>query len=82
MTRPFEALEGARRDRIEFEKRAAQESVQQRRLEKEQKAKQVAEKRSEAAAKRAQGARPAGNSAPSEKTITRSPAGQNNPPKP
>src|SRR5215203_4822137 len=40
MTRPFEALEGARRDRIEFEKRAAQQ-----RMEKEQKAKQAGEKR-------------------------------------
>src|SRR5215203_3414867 len=31
MTRPFEALEGARRDRMEFEKRAAQEKAEQRR---------------------------------------------------
>src|SRR3954451_5921322 len=60
LTRPFEALEGARRDRIEFEKRATQDKVQQRRLEKEQKAKQVVEKRGEAAANRAQGARPSG----------------------
>ena len=61
MTRPFEALEGARRDRIEFEKRAANDKVQQQRMEKEQKAKQAggSEKRSEAAAKRAQGARSA-----------------------
>jgi hypothetical protein len=64
MTRPFEALEGAKRDRIEFEKRATQDRVQQQRIEKEQKAKQVAEKRSEAAAKRA---RPAGTSSPAEK---------------
>jgi hypothetical protein len=64
MTRPFEALEGARRDRIEFEKRAAQDKVQQQRTEKEQKAKQVADKRSEAAAKRAQGARPAATLVP------------------
>jgi hypothetical protein len=66
MTRPFEALEGARRDRIEFEKRATQDRVQQQQKEKEQKAKQVAEKRGEAAAKRAQGGRPAGTSAPAE----------------
>src|SRR3954452_13595056 len=56
MTRPFEALEGARRDRIEFEKRATQDKVEQQRLEKEQKAKQVSEKRNEAAAKRAHSA--------------------------
>src|SRR6187200_2866052 len=49
MTRPFEALEGARRDRIEFEQRAANDKVQQQRMEKEQKAKQAGEKRSEAA---------------------------------
>jgi len=65
MTRPFEALEGARRDRIEFEKRATQDRIQQQQKEREQKAKQVAEKRSEAAAKRAQGGRPA--SSPAEK---------------
>src|SRR5215218_8876964 len=64
MTRPFEALDGARRDRIEFEKRATQDRVQQQRIQKEQKAKQVAEKRGEAAAKGAQGARPSGTSAP------------------
>ena len=81
MTRPFEALEGARRDRIEFEKRATQERVQQLRMEKEQKAKQIAEKRSEADTKRAQGARKAANSAPAE-TTTGSPAGENSPPKP
>ena len=67
MTRPFEALEGARRDRIEFEKRATQDRIQQQQKEREQKAKQVAEKRSEAAAKRAQGGRPAGTSSPAEK---------------
>jgi hypothetical protein len=82
MTRPFEALEGARRDRIEFEKRAAHDKVQQQRMEKEQKAKQVAERRSEAAAKRAQGARPGATSAPSEKTFPPSSAGQNSAPKP
>src|SRR3954471_19980463 len=82
MNRPFEGLEGARRDRIEFEKRAAQDRVQQQRMEKEQKAKQVAEKRSDAAAKRAQGARPSSISTPSEKTIPASPAGQSSPPKP
>jgi hypothetical protein len=82
MTRPFEALEGARRDRIEFEKRAANDKVQQQRMEKKQKAKQASEQRSEAAAKRAQGARPAPTTAPSEKTIPPSPAGQNSAPKP
>ena len=82
MTRPFEALEGARRDRIEFEKRATQDKVQQQRIEKEQKAKQVAEKRGEAAAKRAQGARPSGTSAPAEATVPRGPAGENGPKKP
>jgi hypothetical protein len=82
MTRPFEALEGARRDRIEFEKRAANDKVQQQRMEKEQKAKQAGEKRSEATAKRAQGARPAPTTAPSEKTIPPSPAGQHSAPKP
>ena len=82
MTRPFEALEGARRDRIEFEKRAANDKVQQQRMEKEQKAKQAGEKRSEAAAKRAQGARPAPTTAPSEKAIPPSPAGQNGASKP
>jgi hypothetical protein len=41
MTRPFEALEGARRDRIEFEKRAAQDKAVQLRLEREQRAKQT-----------------------------------------
>jgi hypothetical protein len=75
MTRPFEALEGARRDRMEFEKRAAQEKSEQRRMEKQQKVKQAAENRSEAAAKRAQGARPAGTSVPSETTPSSSPAG-------
>jgi hypothetical protein len=82
MTRPFEALEGARRDRIEFEKRAANDKIQQQRMQKEQKAKQAGEKRSEAAAKRAQGARSAPTTAPSEKTIPPSPAGQNSAPKP
>jgi hypothetical protein len=82
MVKPFEALEGARRDRIEYEKRAAQEKVQQRRIEKEQEAKQAATKRSEAAAKRAQSARQTGTSAASETTGPSSPAGQNSPPKP
>jgi hypothetical protein len=82
MTRPFEALEGARRDRIEFEKRAAQDKIQQQRMENDQKAKQLAEKKSEAAAKRVQGARPAATPAPSEKPIPPSPAGQNSPAKP
>ena len=82
MTRPFEALEGARRDRIEFEQRAANDKVQQQRMEKEQKAKQAGEKRSEAAAKRAQGARSAPTTASSEKTLPPSPAGQNSAPKP
>jgi hypothetical protein len=82
MTRPFEALEGARRDRIEFEKRAANDKVQQQRMEKGQKVKQSGEKKSEAASKRAQGPRPAATTAPSEKTIPPSPAGQNSAPKP
>jgi hypothetical protein len=82
MTRPFEALEGARRDRIEFEKRATNDKVQHQRVEKEQKAKQAGEKRSEAAAKRAQGPRPAATTAPSEKTIPPSHAGQNSAPMP
>jgi hypothetical protein len=46
MTRPFEALEGARRDRIETEKRDAQEKAKEARLAREQKAKERgAEKR-------------------------------------
>ena len=46
MTRPFEALEGARRDRIEMEKRDAQEKAKEARLAREQKAKERgAEKR-------------------------------------
>jgi hypothetical protein len=81
MVRPFEALEGARLDRIEFEKRAAQDKVQQRQLEKEQKAKDSADKRADTA-RRAQGARPAGTSAPSETTSPRIPAGENSRPKP
>jgi hypothetical protein len=76
MTRPFEALEGARRDRIEFEKRMAQERLRQRQIENEQRAKQIAEKRREAAEKRAPGTRPA-SPAPSESTS--SPAEQTAP---
>jgi hypothetical protein len=60
MTRPFEALEGARRDRIEFERRTAQEVAKQRQLEREGRAKKAAEARREAAEKR--GAQPAGPS--------------------
>jgi len=60
-------LKGARRDRIEFQKRATQDRIQQQQMEKQQKAKQLVEKRSEAAAKRAQGGRPAGTSSPAEK---------------
>jgi hypothetical protein len=71
MVRPFEALEGARLDRVEFEKRAAQDKVQQRQLEKEQKAKQAASKRAEAA-KRAQGGG-ARTSVPSDTTNPRNP---------
>jgi hypothetical protein len=67
MTRPFEALEGARRDRMDFEKRATQDRIQQQQKEKEQKAKQAGEKRNEAAARRAQGGRPAGASGPAER---------------
>ena len=69
MTRPFEALEGARRDRIELEKRMAEERLRQRKIENEQRAKQIVEKRREAAAKRAssnRGPRPA----PSESTTS------------
>ena len=40
MTRPFEALEGARRDRIETEKRDAQEKAKEARLARGQKAKE------------------------------------------
>jgi hypothetical protein len=57
MTRPFEALEGAPRDRIEFEKRAAQDKATQLRLEREQRAKQGAEARSQAAGQATQPAR-------------------------
>ena len=74
MTRPFEALEGARRDRIEFEKRAAQEKAQQRRTAKEQ---QAAEKRGEATAKHAPSARSAGTPVPSDSSSPSNPAGQN-----
>jgi hypothetical protein len=69
MTRPFEALEGARLDRIEFEKRTAQEKAQQRRMEKEQKAKQASEKRGDAAAKHAPDADRAGRSRALRKAI-------------
>src|SRR5215207_11079297 len=73
MTRPFEALEGARLDRIEFEKRTAQEKAQQRRMEKEQKAKQASEKRGDAAAKHAPDADRAGAPAPSGATTPSNP---------
>jgi hypothetical protein len=43
MTRPFEALEGARRERIELEKRIAQENAKQLRAEREQKDKEAAQ---------------------------------------
>jgi hypothetical protein len=43
MTRPFEALEAARRDRIEMEKRIAQEKANEARAAREQKAKERAE---------------------------------------
>ena len=76
MTRPFEALEGARRDRIEFEKRMAQERLRQRQTENEQRAKQIAEKRREAAEKRASGTR---RPSPAPSETTGSPAEQTAP---
>src|SRR3954454_3681147 len=66
-TKPFEALEGARRDRIEQEKRATREAAEQRRLEKKRKSEEAAEKRA-SVAKRAQSARPAAHPAPSPST--------------
>jgi uncharacterized protein len=51
MTRPFEALEGARRDRIEMEKRVAQEKANEARAAREQKAKDRAEAKRGAAQK-------------------------------
>lgn len=51
MTRPFEALEGARRDRIEMEKRDAQEKAKEARLAREQKAKERGAKKRGAAQK-------------------------------
>jgi hypothetical protein len=80
MTRPFEALEGARRDRIEFERRTAQEVAKQRQLEREERAKKAAEARREAAEKR--GAQPAGPSGKREAPPTtdqNAPAGEANP---
>jgi hypothetical protein len=74
MVRPFEALEGARLDRVEFEKRAAQDKVQQRLLEKEQKTKQIADKKAEAAKRAGEGGR---TMVPSDTTNTRNRAIQN-----
>jgi hypothetical protein len=51
MTRPFEALEAARRDRIEMEKRIAQEKANEARAAREQKAKERAEAKRGAAQK-------------------------------
>lgn len=49
-TNPFEALEGARRDRIEQKKRAAQDAVEQRRIEKKKRAsEETAEKSADSA---------------------------------
>jgi hypothetical protein len=62
MTKPFEALEASRRDRIEQEKRAAHDAVEQRRIEKKRNSEQAAETRA-AAAKRAEGAPPSANPA-------------------
>src|SRR3954453_4079089 len=62
-TKPFEALEGARRDRIEQEQRAARDAAEQRRLEKKRKADEAAAKRA-AAAKSAQDARSSANPVP------------------
>ena len=51
MTRPFEVLEAARRDRIEMEKRFAQEKANEARAAREQKAKERAEAKRGAAQK-------------------------------
>jgi len=72
MTRPFEALEGARRDRIELDKRMKRDAAEQRRREEDVKAQQEAQrKRDAAAAKAAQAARGTsgpGKSAPAQST--------------
>src|SRR4051812_2845107 len=70
MTKPFEALEASRRDRIEQEKRAAHDAVEQRRIEKKRNSEQAAETRA-AAAKREEGSRPSANpAAPQTKDAT------------
>ena len=59
MTKPFEALEGARRDRIEMDKRMKREAMSGGSRRKEQRAEREAQrKRDAAAAKAAQSARP------------------------
>ena len=72
MVKPFEVLEGARRDRIELDKRMKREAAEQRRREKEQKAQQEAQrKRDAAAAKEAQRAHPSSaTTVPSQPTTT------------
>jgi len=68
MTRPFETLEAARRDRVELDKRMKREATEQKRREREAKAQQDAQrKREAAAAKAAQDARAAtSKAAPSQ----------------
>ena len=59
ITKPFEALEGARRDRIEMDKRMKREAIERRKQEEERRAQREAQrKRDAAAAKAAQSARP------------------------
>ena len=50
MTRPFETLEAARRDRVELDKRMKREAAEQKRREREAKAQQDAQRKREAAA--------------------------------
>lgn len=53
MTKPFEALEGARRDRIEMDKRMKREVIELRKQEKEQRAQREAQRKHDAAAAKA-----------------------------
>ena len=73
MTRPFEALAGAQRDRIDLERRMAEHRAKQLQAQREQKAKEAAEtkraaaeKKREAAAKRAGGSDAKGSPARSQ----------------
>ena len=73
LTRPFEALETSRRERIELEKRLAQEKAKQLQSEREQKNKQAtADAEAKRAAARATPTKPLG-SAPKSDTSTRGP---------